>query len=43
MGYLSTWSAVKEYQTINKQNPLELIYNKLESIPIAIESTGKFF
>ena len=29
MGYLSTWSAVKEYQTINKQNPLELMYNKL--------------
>ncbi len=31
MGYLSTWSAVKEYQVQNQQNPLDLIYDKLES------------
>lgn len=31
IGYLSTWSAVKEYELRQKKNPLELIYNELES------------
>lgn len=29
VGYLSTWSAVKEYQLQNQQNPLDLIHTKL--------------
>jgi ubiquinone/menaquinone biosynthesis C-methylase UbiE len=31
IGYLSTWSAIKEYQKQHQQNPLELIHEKLQS------------
>lgn len=31
LGYLSTWSAVKEYQRQNHQNPLELVFSKLQA------------
>ena len=31
IGYLSTWSAVKEYEKQNKINPLTLIFDKLHS------------
>lgn len=30
LGYLNTWSAVKEYQKINQQNPLDLIYTEFQ-------------
>lgn len=30
MGYLQTWSAVKEYEKQNKENPIELIQSDLE-------------
>jgi ubiquinone/menaquinone biosynthesis C-methylase UbiE len=32
MGYLSTWSAVKEYQKINHDDPLDLIYPDLQKV-----------
>lgn len=31
IGYLSTWSAVKEYQTRQQLNPIDLIFNELKS------------
>lgn len=31
MGYLNTWSAVKEYQRINQDNPINLIYHELQT------------
>lgn len=31
LGYLDTWSAVKEFQKINQQNPLDLIYNDFQN------------
>lgn len=31
IGYLNTWSAVKEFQIRNQSNPINLIYKKLES------------
>ncbi|CEG56649.1 class I SAM-dependent methyltransferase [Legionella fallonii] len=31
IGYLSTWSAVKEYQARQQRNPIELIYSELQS------------
>jgi SAM-dependent methyltransferase len=31
IGYLNTWSAVKEYQLRNRINPIDLIINELES------------
>lgn len=32
IGYLNTWSAVKEYQKINQHNPLNFIYSDLQKI-----------
>jgi ubiquinone/menaquinone biosynthesis C-methylase UbiE len=32
IGYLTTWSALKEYQKINQANPLDLIYPELEKV-----------
>lgn len=32
LGYLNTWSAVKEYQQRNKLNPINLIFKELEAI-----------
>ncbi len=31
IGYLSTWSAVKEYQLRQQRNPIELVYDELQS------------
>lgn len=31
IGYLATWSAVKEYQLHRRQNPIELVYSELQS------------
>lgn len=31
IGYLSTWSAVKEYQRQHQQNPLELVFGRLQA------------
>lgn len=31
IGYLSTWSAVKEYQVRQQCNPIELVYDELQS------------
>lgn len=31
IGYLSTWSAVKEYQLRQQKNPIELVYDDLQS------------
>ncbi len=30
IGYLNTWSAVKEYQQVNQENPINLIYTDLQ-------------
>lgn len=30
IGYLNTWSAVKEYQKINQANPIDIIYSDLQ-------------
>ncbi|ETO92910.1 class I SAM-dependent methyltransferase [Legionella oakridgensis] len=32
LGYLNTWSAVKEYQKYNHENPIELIINDLQAV-----------
>jgi hypothetical protein len=32
IGYLNTWSAVKEYQTRKQTNPINLIFKELESV-----------
>lgn len=32
IGYLNTWSAVKEYQRINQENPINLIYADLQKV-----------
>ena len=29
IGYLNTWSAVKEYQKINQKNPIDAVYQDL--------------
>lgn len=31
IGYLNTWSAVKEYEKLNQQNPIDLIYQDLQT------------
>jgi len=32
IGYLNTWSAVKEYQQVNQDNPIHLIYADLQKV-----------
>jgi hypothetical protein len=31
IGYLNTWSAVKEYQKLNHKNPVDIVYSDLQN------------